>query len=127
MILTEYEPTPWAITLMLKIVLIIILIIVGIYLTQEIDPGQSKNPDDTTETKSDLTKETLKIHLDQTNPDSLISLARNLSILTDKTEPTPLEIRTISCKTNIDKERNQITVKSDGTLNFIQQLKDLSD
>jgi len=55
----------------------IILIIAEIYWTQEIDPRQNGSPNDTTEMKLDLTKETLEIHLDQTNSDSLISLARN--------------------------------------------------
>jgi len=53
--------------------------------------------------------------------------SKKLSILIDKTELTPLEIRTISCKMNLDKERNQMTVESYGISDFIQQLKDLPD
>jgi len=81
MILTEYEPTPWTITLTLEI----ILITIRIYWTQEIDPRQNGSSNDTTER----------------NSNSLINLARNLSILTDETKLTPLEIRAISCETNL--------------------------
>jgi len=107
MILTEYEPTPWTITLTLEI----ILIVIRIYWTQKIDPRQNGSPNDTTEMVSD----------------SLINLARNLSILTDKIKLTPLEIRAISCETNLTKGRNQTTVESDGISDFLQQLKDLPD
>ena len=68
MILTEYEPTPWTITLTLKI----ILITIRIYWTQKIDPQQNGSSNDITER----------------NSNSLINLARNLSILTDKTKLT---------------------------------------
>jgi len=61
------------------------------------------------------------------NSNSLINLARNLSMLTDKAKPTPLEIRAINCKMNLTKERNQTTVKSVGISGFLQQLKDLPD
>ena len=85
MILTEYEPTPWTITLTLEI----ILIVIRIYWTQKIDPRQNGSSNDTTEMVSD----------------SLINLARNLSILTDKIKLTPLEIRAISCETNLTKQQ----------------------
>ena len=107
MILTEYEPTPWTITLTLEI----ILITIRIYWTQKIDPRQNGSSNDTTER----------------NSNSLINLTRNLSILTDETKPTPLEIRAISCETNLIKGRNQTTVKSVGISDFLQQLKDLPD
>jgi len=107
MILTKYEPTPWTITLTLEI----ILITIGIYWTQKIDSQQNRSPNDTTEM----------------NLDSLINLARNLSILIDKTKLTPLEIRATSCKMNLTKGRNQTTVKSIGISDFLQQLKDLPD
>jgi len=61
------------------------------------------------------------------NSNSLINLARNLSILTDETKPTPLEIRAISCKMNLTKGRNQTTVESVGISDFLQQLRDLPD
>jgi len=80
MILTKYEPTPWTITLTLEI----ILIAIGIYWTQKIDPRRNGGPNDTTEM----------------NSNSLI-LARNFSMLTDKTKLTPLEIRAISCEMNL--------------------------
>ena len=67
MILTEYEPTPWTITLTLEI----ILITIGIYWIQKIDPRRNGSSNDTTER----------------NSNSLINLARNLSILTDETKP----------------------------------------
>jgi len=40
MILTKYEPTPWTITLTLEI----ILIAIGIYWTQKIDPRRNGGP-----------------------------------------------------------------------------------
>ena len=100
MILTKYEPTPWTITLTLEI----ILITIGIYWTQKIDSQQNRSPNDTTEM----------------NLDSLINLARNLSILTDETKLTPLEIRAISCEINLTKGRNQTTVKPVGISDFLQ-------
>jgi len=54
------------------------------------------------------------------NSNSLINLARNLSILTDETKLTPLEIRAISCEINLTKGRNQTTVKPVGISDFLQ-------
>jgi len=48
MILTEYEPTPWTITLTLEI----ILITIRIYWTQKIDPRRNGSSNDTTERNS---------------------------------------------------------------------------
>jgi len=53
------------------LILEIILITIGIYQTQKIDPQQNGNSNDITER----------------NSNSLINLARNLSILTDETKP----------------------------------------
>ena len=47
--------------------------------------------------------------------------------MTDETKLTPLEIRAISCETNLIKGRNQTTVESVGISDFLQQLKDLPD
>jgi len=48
--------------------------------------------------------------------------------LTDETKLTSLEIRAISCKTNLTKgKRNQTIVKSVRISDFLQQLKDLPD
>jgi len=89
----------------------LILITIRIYWTQKINPQWNGSSNDTTER----------------NSNSLINLARNLSILTNETKPTPPEIRAISCETNLIKERNQTTVESVRILDFLQQLKDLPD